>query len=177
MGSLLLGDGLRGSVGSEERTLARARTLTVLGRLDPSRKKALIQFLVDPKLVQKVPALDLGRFAPLIRLDGANLSDVDLSEAYLTGAALIEADLSEANLTGAYLNQACQLNDANLSDADLSEANLDDAILVGANLSEANLSGVKGITDEELEQQAFSLEGATMPNGQKYEDWLKDKEG
>jgi hypothetical protein len=22
-----------------------------------------------------------------------------------------------------------------------------------------------------------SLEGATMPNGQKYEDWLKDKEG
>ena len=26
------------------------------------------------------------------------------------------------------------------------------------------------------EQRAASLEGATMPNGQKYEDWLKDKE-
>jgi hypothetical protein len=23
---------------------------------------------------------------------------------------------------------------------------------------------------------AISLEGATMPNGQKYEDWLKDRE-
>jgi hypothetical protein len=28
-----------------------------------------------------------------------------------------------------------------------------------------------------LEQQTKSLEGATMPHGQKYEDWLKDKEG
>ena len=25
------------------------------------------------------------------------------------------------------------------------------------------------------QKQAKSLEGATMPNGQKYEDWLKDK--
>jgi hypothetical protein len=24
---------------------------------------------------------------------------------------------------------------------------------------------------------AGSLEGATMPDGQKYEDWIKDKEG
>jgi hypothetical protein len=28
-----------------------------------------------------------------------------------------------------------------------------------------------------LYEQAKSLEGATMPNGQKYEDWLKDKQG
>jgi hypothetical protein len=26
-------------------------------------------------------------------------------------------------------------------------------------------------------QQSRSLKGATMPNGQKYEEWLKDKEG
>jgi hypothetical protein len=32
------------------------------------------------------------------------------------------------------------------------------------------------ITNEELEQQAASLEGATVPDGQKYEDWLKDRE-
>jgi hypothetical protein len=31
------------------------------------------------------------------------------------------------------------------------------------------------ITNEELEHQAKSLEGATMPNGQKYESWLKSK--
>jgi hypothetical protein len=30
------------------------------------------------------------------------------------------------------------------------------------------------MTHEELEQRAKSLKGATMPNGQKYEDWLKD---
>jgi hypothetical protein len=28
---------------------------------------------------------------------------------------------------------------------------------------------------EELDQQAFSIKGATMPNGKKYEDWLKAK--
>jgi hypothetical protein len=34
------------------------------------------------------------------------------------------------------------------------------------------------MSDEELEQAPFlDLEGATMPNGQRYEDWLKDKEG
>jgi uncharacterized protein YjbI with pentapeptide repeats len=50
----------------------------------------------------------------------------------------------------------------------------------GADLSNANLSGanLKGadVTEEQLDQ-AKSLEGATMPNGQKYEEWLKDKEG
>jgi hypothetical protein len=46
-----------------------------------------------------------------------------------------------------------------------------------ADLRGANLFSAEGITNEELEQQAASLEGATMPDGQKYEDWLKDKEG
>jgi hypothetical protein len=32
------------------------------------------------------------------------------------------------------------------------------------NLSYANLYGVEGITTEELEQQALSLEGAIMPD-------------
>jgi hypothetical protein len=39
------------------------------------------------------------------------------------------------------------------------------------------LSRVQGTTTELLEEQAASLEGATMPNGQTYEEWLKDKEG
>jgi hypothetical protein len=66
------------------------------------------------------------------------------------------ADLRDANLAGAFF-----------TDADLKDANLE-----GANLEGANLHGARGVTNEELEQQA-SLEGATMPNGQKYEDWLK----
>jgi hypothetical protein len=32
-------------------------------------------------------------------------------------------------------------------------------------------SPTAGVTNKEIEQQASSLEGATMPNGQKYEDW------
>jgi hypothetical protein len=31
------------------------------------------------------------------------------------------------------------------------------------------------ITNDELWQQIKSLNGATMPDGQKYEDWLKSK--
>jgi uncharacterized protein YjbI with pentapeptide repeats len=50
----------------------------------------------------------------------------------------------------------------------------------GADLSNANLSGanLKGanVTEEQL-AKCKSLEGATMPNGQKYEDWIKDNEG
>jgi hypothetical protein len=41
----------------------------------------------------------------------------------------------------------------------------------------AELREAKGITQERLVQQARTLEGATMPDGHKYEDWLKDKEG
>jgi hypothetical protein len=40
----------------------------------------------------------------------------------------------------------------------------------------ADLRGAEGITNEELEQHAQSLKGATMPNGQKYEDWLKSED-
>ena len=53
----------------------------------------------------------------------------------------------------------------------MSGANLSWAVLIGA-----DLEGAAGITGEQLEQQASSLAGATMPNGQKYEEWLKDRE-
>ena len=77
MGGLLLEKDLRESEGgSEVRTLARARTLTVLGRLDPSRKEAVMQFLVEAKLVQRVAERD-----PIIRLSDANLSGAHLSSS------------------------------------------------------------------------------------------------
>jgi uncharacterized protein YjbI with pentapeptide repeats len=113
----------------------------------------------------------------------ADLSGADLSDSLLDNADLVahlpNADLSGASLIGADLSEA-NLRGANLSDADLIGANLSDAILVNANLSgavldNANLSGAEGITNEELERQAASLEGANMPNAQKYGDWLKGK--
>jgi uncharacterized protein YjbI with pentapeptide repeats len=221
MGNLLLEKDLRTSKeDSEVRTLARARTLTVLGRLDPSRKTTVMKFLAEAKLIQKVEgrgaiitfsgadlsganltdaADDLSgadlRFADLSGanlscfrsegsrtiltfdagqrcsdLSGANLIGADLSGAILQDADLSSANLSDADLSGAHLSLA------DLSDAYLSDANLTDADLNGAHLSDANLHSARGITNEELEQQAAFLEDATMPNGQKYEDWLKDRE-
>jgi hypothetical protein len=38
-----------------------------------------------------------------------------------------------------------------------------------------DLRRIRGITAERLVQKAMSLEGATMPDGQKYEDWLKSR--
>jgi uncharacterized protein YjbI with pentapeptide repeats len=106
--------------------------------------------------------------------EATNLTSADLSGATLWGANLHGANLYKTNLYWAGLNEA-NLRDANLSEANLRGANLYEADLNGAYLIEADLSGVTGITSEELQQQAANLEGATMPNGQKYEDWLKDK--
>jgi hypothetical protein len=112
MSNLLLENELRESKeDSEVRTLARARTLTVLGRLDPNRKTALMQFLVEADLVQRVDGRD-----PIISLRGADLNGADLSGANLSGA-----NLSGANLRETYLVET------NLSDTDLSGANLRDA--------------------------------------------------
>ena len=133
-------------------------------------------------------------------LDDANLSGADLRDAHLSGASLFHANLFSADLSGASLFEAglfdanlryaslrkvnlgnAFLENADLSGTDLSEANLSDAYLGKADLHEAlasgtNLRGADGITNEELDQQAASLEGATMPNAQKYEDWLKSKD-
>jgi len=102
-------------------------------------------------------------------LQGANLRGANFQEAILPGANLQEAILRGANL------QEAILLDAILRGADLQEADLQDAILQDAILQEADLTRAKGITNEELDQQARSLDGVTMPNGQKYEDWLKSK--
>jgi len=42
----------------------------------------------------------------------------------------------------------------------------------GADLTAANLT-YAGLTNEKLEKQAMSLEGATLPHGEKYEDGPK----
>jgi hypothetical protein len=150
MSTLMLEKDLRNSEeDSEVRTLARARTLTVLRRVDTSRKDEIMQFLLEAALVHRV-----GESAPVIELGRADLGDVNLREADLAGANLREANLREAGLR--YAN--------------LSEANLSNAYLKGADLSEAY-----GWTDEQI-AAANTLEGATMPNGQKYEDWLKHRE-
>ena len=57
----------------------------------------------------------------------------------------------------------------------MSRARLGMVRLAGAELSYAELSQATGVREGQL-VAAKSLEGATMPNGQTYEEWLKDKE-
>ena len=70
----------------------------------------------------------------------ADLSEANLSKAYLSGANLSRANLLRADLSKAYLSGA-NLSGANLLRADLRGAYLSGADLRGANLSGANLSG------------------------------------
>jgi len=184
MSMLLLEKNLRNSKeDSEVRILARARTLTVLRRLDKIRRDEIMQFLLEADLVHRVgesvPVIDLGRaYLVDVDLSGANLSRADLGGANLIDANLSGADLSGADLGGANLIHAV-LSGAVLSGADLGGAFLNITDMSNADLSDANLSGADltdatGLTDEQV-AAAESLEGATMPNGQKYEEWLKDK--
>ena len=71
-------------------------------------------------------------------LQGANLTDHDLSYRYLGRADMRNAQLSRTNFFMADLSGAC-LADADLSEADLSGANLANADLRGALLTGANL--------------------------------------
>ena len=213
MSQLMLEGGLLSSgQDSEVRTLARARTQTVLGQLDSDRKASVVQFLYEASLINdEQPVLNLSD----IGLRGANLSQLDLSGVNLSGAELTDADLhgtdlsdailssaelnsadlrgasmSGTNLSSAELNNAdlsgvVDLNNADLNGADLSGANMSGALLEYAKLREAQLIGTdlrgadlsmadlryarlnraKGVTEEELKEQAKALKGATMPGG------------
>lgn len=166
---LVLEKGLReSSSGTEVRDLARARTITVLRRLDGSRKGALLRFLHESGLVDGAqPAISLNRAdlgnAYLARADlsGSNLGGTILREAFLEAAHLGGADLSEADLQGAILVPA------DLSGANLNRARLSMADLNLANLRRADLTGAR-VTDEQLEKAA-SLEGTTLPDGTVHE--------
>jgi uncharacterized protein YjbI with pentapeptide repeats len=173
---------LEAEPGDPVHTLAQARTSTVILRLDAEHNESVIRFLSNSGLAESSEG------SPRL-LQGITLSHAKLSGAYLPDAYLSDATLDRADLSGAFLDRA-DLRNASLNNADLSRAHLRSARLNSANLrnarlsradlryadlSGANLINAQGITNEELEQQAASLKGATMPNGQKYEDWLKDK--
>jgi hypothetical protein len=182
--------------GDEVRILARARTLTVLRRLDSGRKRSVLDFLYEAELINAhAPIILLGspdlqysaadlsgadlrgaflRGAFLGGITGANLSEADLHGADLNDADLTRATLSYADLNGADLQgadlQGADLGNANLNHATLSLATLSGADLQGADLQGANLSGanLSGLVNWTENQllSADSFEGATMPDGQ-----------
>jgi uncharacterized protein YjbI with pentapeptide repeats len=154
------------------RQLASSRTLTLLASLDRHRKGALVRFLHGAGLIS--------RNHPVAGLSDADLRDADLRDAVLSNAYFWRADLTRADLRGANLIHA-QLDDSILIDADLSHARLVnpaglyEADLVDADLSHADLTNAE-VTEEQL-AKCKSLEGTTMPNGQKYKDWLQTPKG
>jgi uncharacterized protein YjbI with pentapeptide repeats len=118
-----------------------------------------------------------------VNLSGANLSDADLSDADLSQALLRKATPEDSEkIPGESQNEyekakageattkllKTDLSRANLRGANLSGADLSGADLSGADLSGANLFEATGITTKELEDQALSLKGATMPDGSKH---------
>lgn len=163
---------------SEASILARAVTTTALRELDGRRKGALLLFLLEAGLLDKVnPVLDLQNanfsltvlFAP--ELSGLNLRKVSFSGADLKEAKFVDADLSSAYLQHSTLIEA-DLTGADLSGANLMGAKLMGATLTGADLTGANLEGVDlrgAIVSREQLEQVRSLEGATMPDGEPYE--------
>lgn len=208
MGDLLTEQDLLTTDRADIKSLARALTFTLARRLDGSRKGQLIIFLYEAALIDirkgKEPVLHL----PLIDLSGvilpraeiyyAQLAFADLSSADFSEATLAHCNFSMANLSNANLRKAPDLGSdfsgADLTGADLSGANLPGAKLTvytlsGANFERAILYGAQVtdrsgniVTDEELDAECKSLKGATLPNGQKYEEWLKaetesDEEG
>jgi len=210
MGTLMLEDLSDPKV----RTIMQARTLSVLKRLDTSRKAEVVQFLSEANLISSeddtAPVIEINEanlaHTDLMRsnfrnanLEYANLVGADLSGANLYYADLTNADLDTAHLRDAYLRgtdledtnlfnaslERANLNYANLQDANLKAAhcegaNLEEANMVGANISpgtnlnDTNLTGVLVRSNKELAETS-ALEGATMPDGQKYEDWRKDR--
>jgi hypothetical protein len=155
MGQMLLGEDK--SLAEADRsdpisTLARAKTLTILERLDGPRQKIVLHFVAESRLINKGE--------PVISLAGANLTNTDLSsirlansdlsDVWLTNTDLSRADLRETNLSESYLSNVslsyaslrnADLSNTNLSNTNLSNTNLSEANLNEANLSEANLSG------------------------------------
>lgn len=195
MTTLILDNGL----GTDEenkgaRSLARARTLTVLRSLDGERKGQVIQFLHESKLIGTDYVVDLDgadlrtmqlRWVQLdgIRLRGTNMRGADISgcfllqESDLTGVDMSETKIIFTGLAGANLTNA-KLKDADLTYARLMHANLEGSELDGAklnkaNLTHANLTKAKVTKDQLLE--AMTLENATMPNGLKYEEWVEEQ--
>ena len=202
-------------MGDSLSTVARASTLTVLNRLGRVRKRSVVQFLYESRLIRSSAEEE----EPIVSLRGADLSKADLSNTCLEGANLEGADLRGADLNDAILSWAnlrrsdltgailrmtksietdlsssdltrADLSEAILQRSNLSDATLEDAVLRKASMEGANLMGARrsterdttlmwssqAIPNEEIFHQVLSLEGATMPNGQKYEDWLKDRE-
>ena len=137
MSRLMLENNLRDAEeDSETRTLAGARTLTILQSLgEQKHKKSALRYLYEADLIDSPQ--------PIVGLEGANLQDIDLENTNLSGGPfLVAPSMRRCNLVtmggpgspfGGYHDD--------LSGSNLAGANLRDAFLAGVDLKGANLNG------------------------------------
>jgi uncharacterized protein YjbI with pentapeptide repeats len=161
----------RSQVDDSLSAVARARTLTVLTRLDSERKQSVLQFLFESGLINKDRLV--------VDLSGADLSEValpfrfklaraGLRETNFFRSSLSEADLTEADLSGAFLSRAnlsgAFLPRANLERANVNEADLHGVRAGGANVNQASLikTNLHGATLWDAHLEAAFLMGATV---------------
>jgi uncharacterized protein YjbI with pentapeptide repeats len=145
-----------------ERELAeqQAQDEALQAYLDQMSQLMLERKLLEAEQGESVHTLAQARTSTVIlRLDAEHNESVT---RFLINSGLAESSEASARL---------------LREIALSHATLSDAYLPDADVSGADLSYARGVTSEELAQQVRTLEGATMPNGQKYEDWRIDREG
>jgi uncharacterized protein YjbI with pentapeptide repeats len=173
MSTLMIGENPLGESAEDGavRTLARARTSTVMRRLDAEGNTNVIRFLKEAHLTEN----GQGSISLLVGLDlqGADLEKIDLSTVDLSGADLSNADLRKANLEAANLDGAV-LRKANLKRAHLEGADLEGANLEGANLYDADLPGalLRKANLEAAHLEAADLEGANLNGAYLYEAQL-----
>jgi uncharacterized protein YjbI with pentapeptide repeats len=179
--------------------IARARTLTVLTRLDGLRKGSVLRFSYESALIIKerstlslrgadlsdayrgegdvtadvpVPPTPSGRFSTPYEARERLLATVELLNraVVLGGRNLRNANLCGVNLSGAYL-KAAFLDGADLREAYLSNADLSRADLTDANLNGANL---KGANLQEARLRKASLEGAILDGANLEKAYLEE---
>jgi hypothetical protein len=149
------------------RVLARARTIGVLWKLDAYRKRSLMQFLHEARLIRRKELPDRVSPEPAPSAPGVDqdreedqkfvenpvigLSSADLIESFLKWI-----NLSKADLTGADLKRA------NLGEADLRSVDLRGVDLEGADLRGALLSKAEDLEDADLEVKGADLRKANL---------------
>jgi hypothetical protein len=147
---------------ADTRVTARARTLAVLSQLNGKRKRTVLLFLREARLINKQSHVRDGRkiYPRIVGLRNADLSGAHLRDAQLRssdgkeaisleGADLRGADLRNAVLRGADLRGA-DLRGADLRGTDLRDVDLgvldetkEGADLTSANLTDADLRGAR----------------------------------
>jgi uncharacterized protein YjbI with pentapeptide repeats len=171
MGQLLLDKDkpLRLAEGSDDvRTLAQARTLTVLGRVNATRKRDVLNFLYNANLISEHDSDE--RTSIVIPLSSADLRKLDLRKLGMSGANLAGADLRGADFSDTVFRRMKQGNadmreahlrntflaHANLRGTDLRGADMRNVDLIGADLSDAKL--------QDIDLREADLRGATLYN-------------